>query len=285
MAPSSATGDNGTGIVGHVGIEQPLERLRTGGRGRPVGVALAIAAALAALIWQPWGRGYTPIVLSPTARTTAAPVAEGATPVSATRTPDPTPSPSPSLSSGAPGSAAYVSLVDNEWTVVALLAPDALVSTEEPSIQHGTGATWSPGGPLLVLQQGLNYTVRPLERLGEPGGVCHALGVPRYRAAVQLPAGRVAYLGVTFPGMNPRAHVIAAVLDQAGLALSRVPSLAVLLSGMTQGRRYTVPSAGSGGTVLFAMAPPGILPSATYRFDIETPGIVGHRYLYACIGP
>jgi hypothetical protein len=85
--------------------------------------------------------------------------------------------------------------------------------------------------------------------------------------------------------MNPRARVTAAILDPAGLALRRVPSLVVLLGGMTEGRLYTVPSSGSGGTVLFAMAQPRILPSSTYRFDVETPGIIGHRYLYACIGP
>jgi hypothetical protein len=283
MFRSSTTGDRGTAVADRVGIEQPLERVRAGGTGKPVGVALAIAAALAVLIWQPWGRGATSIVPPVAAQTPAVAAAEA----SASAAPTPTPRPSRSSSLGTAGSAAYVSLVDNEWTVVALLASDAasMASTEEPSIQHGSGTTWPPGGPLLVLQQGLSYTVQPVEGPGEPDVACHAPDGPRYRTAVHLPAGRVAYLGVTFPGMNPRAHVTAAILDPAGPALRRVPSLVVLLGGMTEGWLYTVPSSGSGGTVLFAMAQPRILPSATYRFDVETPGIIGHRYLYACIGP
>lgn len=281
MRRSSATSDRGTALADRVGNEQPLERLRAGGSGKPVGVALAIAAALAVLIWQPWGRVSSLIVPSKAPQTPAVAAAETTT----SESPTPTPSPSRPSSLGTPGSDAYVSLVDNEWTVVALLASDAVTSTEEPSIQHGSGATWPPSGPLLVLQQGLSYTVRPVEGPGEPDVACHAPDGSRYRTAVHLPAGRVAYLGVTFPGMNPGARVTAAILDLAGLALRRVPSLVVLLGGMTEGRLYTVPSSGSGGTVLFAMAQPRILPSATYRFDVETPGIIGHRYLYACIGP
>jgi hypothetical protein len=183
------------------------------------------------------------------------------------------------------GAGASVSLVDNEWTVVALLAPDARSAPDEPPIPHGTGASWAPGGALLVLQQGLDYSVRPIGGAGLPDAACHVPGGSRDRIAVRLPAGRVAYLGVTFPGMNPRASVTGAILDGPASALKRVPSLVVPLSGMTEGRPYTVPSSGAGGVVLFTTTTPRILPSATYRFDIETPGISGHRYLYACIGP
>jgi hypothetical protein len=57
----------------------------------------------------------------------------------------------------------------------------------------------------------------------------------------------------------------------------------VRLSGMTEGHRYTVPATGSGGVALFALSPRAILPVAAYRFDIQTPGVTGDRYLYACI--
>lgn len=271
MTRSSVTGDTGSALADPAEVEEPLVRLRPGGTRRPIGLALAIMSLLAALIWQPWGRSPSPIVPSSALRTPGPAVADGAPLASTTPAPSLTPGPTP-FSSGGPGPTAYVSLVDNEWTVVALLTPDALAPADAP---------W---GALLVLQQGLSYTVKPLESSGQPDLTCHTPGPSRDRTAVQLPAGRVAYLGVTFPGMNPRARVTAAILDRAGLALRRLPALVVPLSGMTEGFRYTVPSSGSGAAVLFALAPPRILPIATYRFDIETPGLIGQRYLYACIG-
>lgn len=267
-------------------LGQPVQPVLAGGRGRPIGVAVAIAAVLAALVWQPWGRGGPPILPA-----SPSPVA-----AVATSTPPPSPSPSPPESrgprpsfgpsaSGKAGSATYVSLVDNEWTVVAFLAPDATLAADVPWVPGETGAPQAPGGSLLVLQQGLDYSVAPIERRGEPDAACQAPDVPRLRVSVHLPAGRVAYLGVTFPGMDPRARVTAAALGRSGVALERLPSLVVPLSGRTDARRYRVPSSGPGGAVVFAMVPPRFLPFATYRFDIVRPGISGHRYLYACIGP
>lgn len=294
MTRSSTTSDTGTALADPAGIDQPLERLRPGGSRLPLGIAVAIVSILGTLIWQPWGRADSPIVPSSGLRTTAAAVAQGA----ASATPMPSPSLSPSSSpfpslrplptlgpsgSGTPGRAAYVSLVDNEWTVVALLAPNALAPARAPLISDGTGLFLASGAALLVLQQGLNYSIKPLERPGTPDVACDAPGPPRYRTAVQLPADRVAYVGVTFPGMNRRARVTATILDDPGGALRRLASLAVPLSGMTEGFRYTVPNSGPGGAVLFAMVPPRILPIATLRFDIESPGTIGHRYLYACI--
>jgi hypothetical protein len=77
--------------------------------------------------------------------------------------------------------------------------------------------------------------------------------------------------------------VNAVILDQRGLVLKRVSVVTVRLSGMTEGHRYTVPTTGSGGAALFALSPRAIFPVAAYRFDIQTPGVTGHRYLYACI--
>src|SRR4029077_20869847 len=117
----------------------------------------------------------------------------------------------------------------------------------------------------------------------DPGAICRTRPGFRDYAAAHFPQDRVAYLGVTFPGMNPKARVSAVILDQRGLTLKRVSVVTVRLSGMTEGHRYTVPTTGSGGAALFALSPRAILPVAAYRFDIQTPGVTGHRYLYACI--
>ena len=190
----------------------------------------------------------------------------------------------PSASVGIEGPRPYVSLVDNEWTVVALLAQDAPASTEQPAIQPASLGPYPPGGPLLVLQQGIRYTVGPVEGPRETSLTCHAPVPSRDRTAVHLPSGRVAYLGITFPATIPRASVTADILEFPTLFLRHVSSPVVQLSGMGVGRLYTVPSTGPGGAVLFTMAEPGVLPAATYRFDVDSPGIGGHHYLYACIG-
>ena len=258
------------------GIDQPVQRLRTSGPRRPIAVAVGILAVVLVLVWQPWGR--SPSAARPSDRpTTPVAVAPGSAPGSPT-------APSSSVPT-ADGQAidAYVSLTDNEWTVVALLAPDALSSTEEPSIQHASGATWSPDGPFIVLQQGASYTSSPVERPGHPDDPCLGPGNPRYRPAVHLPAGRVAYVGVTFPGMDRRATVTVSVLGRSGIAVHHVSPLVVRLGGMTEGRQYAVPSTGPGGTILFASAPPSVLPPAAYRFEVRDPGIAGRRFLYACI--
>ncbi len=262
------------------GIELPVERLRTGGSGKLLLLVCVVAAGLVTLVWQPWGRASS---RPPASEASAVAVGQ----------PSSIPSPSPQTEGSAATPAPfdlgiavtqpYVSLIDNEWTVVALLSADGPVSTEEPSIQHGRGA-WSPGDPLLVLQQGLDVASRPVETAKAPSAVCAAPAGSRDRPAVHLPAGRVAYLGVTFPGMDPRAQVTASVLGRGGLALSRQASLTIRIRGLIAADQYLVPSSGSGGAVLFAMKPPVVLPTATYRFDITAPGIAGHRYLYACIG-
>ena len=288
MVRSSATDEADPPPTDPVALSQALQPVGAGGRGRPIGVAVAIAAMLAALVWQPWGRGGPPVVPA-----TPGPVAVAASPsapapsVGASASPADS-GPGPVLrpsASGQLGSATYVSLVDNEWTVVAFLAPDATRAADEPWVPDETGAPQAPGGSLLVLQQGLDYSTAPIERAGEPDAACQGTEVPRLRTAVHLPAGRVAYLGVTFPGMDPRAKVTAVAVGRAGIVLKRLRSLVVPLSGRTEARRYRVPSSGPGGAVLFAMSPPRFLPFATYRFDVVTPGISGHRYLYACTGP
>ena len=74
-------------------------------------------------------------------------------------------------------------------------------------------------------------------------------------------------------------------MDGTGVKLVPVSPLVVRLVGLADGRRYTVPSTGPGGAILFAMTPPGILPSGAYRFDVATLAIAGRRLLYACVGP
>jgi hypothetical protein len=240
-------------------------------------------ATLAILTWQPWSRAPSTTQSSSASQAAAIGVEQSH---SSPSQPPPAGSLSPVSTPPGTGGAApqpYVSLIDNEWTVVALLSADGPVSTEEPSIQHGRGA-WSPGDPLLVLQQGLDYATRPIASGNGQPAVCLAPAGPRARLAVHLPTGRVAYLGVTFPGMDPVARVTISVLDRPGLELPRVTSPVVQIRGLTDGGRYRVPSSGSGAAVLFTLSPPSILPPAAFQFDIVSPGISGHRYLYACVG-
>lgn len=264
------------------GMEQPLERLPAGGPGWPVAAAIAIAATVVVLAWQPWAGGGSAVASYPEPQVSAATGAER--PISAAPSRTPSPPGTPADPAGAAGLAAYLSLTDNEWTVVALLSPDPATSTEEPAGQHGTAAAWSSTGPFLVLQQGLSATADPIGGRGEADLVCQTTGGSRDRFAVHLPAGRVAYLGVTFPGMNPATDVTAATVSPLGAHLRRVPSVVVRLQGGTEGQLYRVPSSGSGGAALFATRPARPLPSATYRFDVMAPGTSGPRHLYACIG-
>ena len=290
MARSSATGER-EAVAESVRIEQPLQPVRAGGPGRPIAVVLTIVAFLAALVWRPWGDGASsPAVSTPSAvavaqrtaaPTTAAPTSL-ASPAPTSRGPRPSFAPGPS---GPTLTDTYVSLGDNDWSVVALLAPEKLATVEQPWVPDATGELQAPGGSLLVLQLGPNYTETPVDDPGDPAAICRTRPGFRDYAAAHFPADRVAYLGVTFPGMSPKARVSGVILDQRGLALKRLSIVTVRLSGMTEGRRYTVPTSGSGGAALFALSPRAILPVAAYRFDIVTPGVTGHRYLYACVDP
>ena len=249
--------------------ERQLVRLQPGGGRRAIGVAFLIVALLLVVVWQPWGgrdRASSPSTPGPLAGGSAA----------AQSNPSPAPSATPDAID------AYLSLTDNEWTVVALLVADAPVSTEEPATQHAPA--WAPDGPFNVLQQGLRPVVPPTPREGQPEVTCEPTVPPRERSVVTVPAGRVVFLGVTFPGMDPRAEVTASTVDGTGVQLAPVSPLVVRLVGRTDGRRYSVPSTGPGGAILFAMTPPGILPAGAYRFEVTTPTIVGRRLLYACVG-
>ncbi len=84
--------------------------------------------------------------------------------------------------------------------------------------------------------------------------------------------------------MNPKAAITATALGRSGGTLRRVAPVVVQLDGLSPAGRYSLPSSGPGGTVLFAASRPGIIPTDAYRFDVSTPGTAGHRYLYACIG-
>jgi hypothetical protein len=272
------------GPVGR-GVEQPVERLRAGGTRRTLGLALAVAATIAVLVLQPWGPPGP--VGPPPATPPRAPVVALATP-SALAVPGPSAAPVPEPQRAPDGTLMYASLVDNEWTVVALLVPPVAASSEEPALQHPSPAPWPPSGPLLVLQQGVLPVSGPIGGTRHPDLACQSVAVPRDRTAVHVPAGRIAYLGVTFPGMDPGALVAASVhrpARAAGLAFGRVRSVVVPLAGLALGQLYTVPSTGMGGAVLFASTPPGILPAGTYRFEVTLPGTATHRFLYACVGP
>jgi hypothetical protein len=292
MARSNATGEHDPPTADALAVEEPLQPVRAGGPGRPIALTLVVAVLLAALVWQPWGSSGPKVV--PSASTSpgslAVAVAPSVTPPEVATPPaaSPTPSlrgPRPSFGAGGLASATYVSLGDNEWSVVGLLAPVRLAAADQSWAPDPTGALEPPGGPLLVLQLEASWTERPIDVADDPAAICRVRTGFRYYLGAHLPANRVAYLGVTVPGMDARARVTGAVLGKRGLVLKRLPVVKVRLSGMPEGVRYTVPTAGSGGAALFALAPRAILPVATYRFDIQVPGVSGHRYLYACIDP
>jgi hypothetical protein len=245
---------------------------------------LGIATTIAVLVWQPWGPTSPTGPLPPAPPRPAVALATPSAPPALGPSAAPTP-----VSQRAPdGTFVYASLVDNEWTVVALLVPPAAGSSEEPSIQHAAPPQWPPAGPLLVLQQGVIPVIAPIGGTRHPDLACQSTAVPRDRTVVHLPAGRVAYLGVTFPGMDPRALVAATVHGpnrSAHAAFGRARTVVVPLAGLALGQLYTVPSTGMGGAILYAMTPPAILPSGTYRFDVRVPGSAGPRFLYACVDP
>lgn len=284
MVRPSATGKGDPPGGDALGLEEPLQPVRAGGPSRPVALIVVTAAILATLVWQPWGSAGQKV--APSAPPAA--VLHSVAPVDSPAPASPTPTlrgPRPSFAGGTLASATYLSLGDNTWSVVALLAPEPLAAAEQGWRPDATGALQAPGGALLVLQLGPTYAEKPIERADDPGAVCRARDSFRDYAAAHLPANRVAYLGVTFPGMDPRARVSAVVLDRRGLVMQRLTTVSVPLSGMTEGLRYTVPTTGFGGAALFALAPRAIMPVAAYRFDIQMPGVSGHRYLYACIDP
>jgi hypothetical protein len=260
-----------------------LERLRTGGASRATAVLVLIATTIGILVWRPWTTA--PAAPIPEASTRGA-VAQAPNSTEAAPTASPPPLTVPSDLLVVPGvdiSTSYISLVDNEWTVVALLSPGT-TATDEPATPHAPLTPWSADGPFLVLQQGAAASAKPLERLDGPAGTCSTELPPRFRPAVHVPAGRVAYLGVTYPGMDPRARVTATVLGSSGVSLRRASQVVVRLVGLPTGDVFTIPTSGLGGTMLFATSQPGFLPTDTYRFDVALPGAAGHRYLYACVG-
>ena len=277
MTRSGAPGDPQRPLANPVRVEHPLQPLRSAGSRRPLGLVIVVVAILAALVWQPWGRASTgPVALASSPIPSPAQAGPGVAPAPAVASPVAAGPLTPA------GTSTYMSLIDNEWTVVALLKPTPEGPGDEPALPHPTGIPGS-GAPLLVLQQGLNYSTRPIERAGHPDVPCAAKAVPRDRFAVPLPADRVLYLGVTFPGINPAAKVSAVDLDGAGQQFTRVPSLVASLSGKPVDASYRLPSAGPGAVVLFALPRGTVLPTGSYRFEVTLPGTTTHRFLYACI--
>ena len=285
MERPRTTPDSVASSADQVEAEPILHPLPSRGRRAPVALAVAIAASLGILVWAPWGRSQSGI--SSASSASSGPTAgssEERSAASQVLGVERRPSTAPSEPPAAVAVARYSSLVDNEWTVVALLSPNAAPSTEEPATQHASAPPVSPDGPFLVLQQGLTAVAAPVERVGHPDAPCLAPAGSRDRIAVRLPAGRVVYLGITFPGMDPRAEITASVLGRPWITLVRVSPIVVELEGMTAGRRYAMPASGSGGSILFGLTPAALMPSEAYRFAVTSPGLVGPRYLYACVG-
>ena len=150
--------------------ELVLERLPAR-RERPIAIALAVGALLGLLIWAPWRPDPAPL---PQRSAIAAASAEPTTSSSAEAV---TASAPPLVAPGTFGTRRYVSITDNEWTVVALLTTAGGTSTEEPAIQHETSSA-AADGPLAVLQQGVDVVAAPVERPDRPAAVCAVSPVP-----------------------------------------------------------------------------------------------------------
>ena len=293
MAAPIRVRDRGHGVPPERGgLDQPVQRVRAAGAGRPIGVATAIVALLAIVVWQPWGRG------APAAADHGSPAIAAATGVSALPSPSAGPSAGPGASPGGPGrpgeAVAARSLLDDDWTIVAVLAPDALASADEPWEADRLGVVRAPAVPLLVQQNQLGYTEAPLERPGRPDVACTTPSLFREASAAHLPVGQVKYLGVTFPGMSPKARVTAAVLGVTGIRIQRLPLLVVPPAGGPGDPSYVVPDSGVGAAVFFGRVLSGIgtggigsagtWPSGTYRFEVRSPDFADARFMYACIG-
>jgi hypothetical protein len=267
--------------------ERPdLEPVRADGTPRAVATGGLIVAVLAALVWHPWGSTGRPASSPESHQATAIAEAPGPSAIGPTGEPAASvpagASPTPLAVDAVP--VTYRSLIDNEWTIVALLTPGSTAS-EEPVIPHVPPPPWSADGPFLILQQGLGgASTQRRTTAGGPGGVCSVASPPRARPAIHLPADRVAFLGLTYPGMGPGATITAAVLGASGASIAPVASPIVRLDGVTPPGRYVLPSSGLGAAALFGSTQPGILPTDAYRFEVSLPGVAGPRYLYACIG-
>ena len=271
---------------GRLGLEQPPERLGGGGRRSPAVVGIVMALVVAIAIWQPWAPSAPPEASpspQPVAVATARASGEPVPSPSAPRGGNQRATPTPGIPGGSAGTAVYTTVTDNEWTVVALLAPASPVSTEEPAVQHPT-LSWSADGPFLVLQQGLNPVVSPISG-GTASSPCPPVGLPRDRVAVPLPGGRVAYLGITVPSGVARPAVTAVRLGAGQGSVTRAPAPTVRLAGMDASTRYVIPTAGPGAAVLFSAASGTALSPGAYQFTVASTGASGDRYLYACIGP
>jgi hypothetical protein len=257
-----------------IGYEVAPRRLGAGDPRRPVAVALVIVAGLALAVWQPWTSPAAPRTADGRPGASAVAVASSPRPASA---PGETVVREPSV---------FTSITDNEWTVVALVTTEPAASTEEPALPHQR-SDWSATGPFLVLQQGLIPAPTPIEDLGDaahdPLALCASTTVPRDQTVVAVPGGRVGYLGVTIPGTVPRAAVTATILGRPGDSVVRALSPTIELAGMGSRGPYVIPSTGPGGAILFALDPPGPMPSAVYRFTVASPA--GPHYLYACVRP
>jgi hypothetical protein len=245
----------------------------------PASLAVVIMSIVALLIWAPWRQ-------DPANRTASAAPAGGRASGSALAIREPVRPTSSPDSSGAPivaGRARYESITDNEWTVVALLTPSDGGSTDEPANQHENWPATTANGPFVVLQQGVVAGGQPVERPARPATACATSG-SRDQAAVHLPRARVVYLGVTFPGMDPRAEVAVSDLTGSATRFTKAGPVVAELAGMRVGWEYTVPTTGPGGTILFVTSPAGLWASGPYRFEVRTPASDSAKFVYACVG-
>jgi len=160
-------------------LEHPVQPLRTGGSRGPVALVCVTLATLAVLMWQPWSRA--PSTTPPSSASGPAAMAAQGSQAPAS-TPPPvgaliaSPSPPP-LVRFAPQT--YVSLIDNEWTVVALLTPrlSSLWLTLVTDVDTATGRALidSMTNEVIVHDDAIRGLL-PFEPMGYDEAVLAALG-------------------------------------------------------------------------------------------------------------
>ena len=225
MARSSATRDGERPVTDPVRIEQPLQPVRAGGPGRPIALTLTFVGLLARARLAALGRqAAQPAHASPSADRRGPRIERpGRTERECAGEPAPTArGPRPSVAR--PVHRQHV-LLARRQRLERRGAPGpreagrgrAAVGRRRDRRARGArrrAARRSSSGRASVSDRSTTRRTRRRCVERRPGF--------RDYAVAHFPADRVAYLGVTFPGMNPKARVTGVILSRAGPTLKRL---------------------------------------------------------------
>ena len=259
------------------GLTTPVQPVRRGGAPGTLAVGVTILAVVGLLAWHPWtapGPGQADLVSPlPLRVVPAGPVGPEA-------------SADPDLFGG-PTTGPWSGRVTGEWSIVAFLRPDPL-SRE----------------PLNLRQQQVAVFVGPKDLGARPEAICDQDGTFLHRAAADLPAGGVRFLGIAFPS-DRRVYVdrvarIGGELRALPVELGRVPGVGADLTPQPAASASAAASAaprttGPGSPApdgpgapepvrTFALAGGGPWPDGVYRFEVFTADGLPVE-LFACIRP